>query len=61
MLFLYVFYIFTPGFVVFLLGFIILYVLTLDNKVLLWDELRLCGAYPKLLLVLILRILVYMN
>ena len=35
--------------------------LTLDNKVLLWDELRLCGAYPKLLLVLILRILVYMN
>lgn len=42
-------YIFTPGFVVFLLGFIILYVLTLDNKVLLWDELRLWGAYPKLL------------
>lgn len=42
-------YIFTPGFIVFLFGFIILYILTFNNKVLLWDELRLWGAYPKLL------------
>lgn len=41
--------IFTPGFAIYLLGFVGLFVLTYGNNVLLWDELRLWGAYPKIL------------
>ena len=42
-------YIFTPGFFIFLFGFVFIYILTYSNKVLLHDELRLWGAYPKIL------------
>lgn len=42
-------YIFTPGFVIYLLGFLVVFILTYSNKVLLHDELRLWGAYPKIL------------
>ena len=41
--------IFTPGFFIFIICFIIIIFIVSGNKVLLWDELRLWGAYPKIL------------
>lgn len=41
--------IFTPGFCVFTICFIVIYFITKDSVVLLWDELRLWAAYPKIL------------
>lgn len=41
--------IFTPGFLVFTICFILIYFITKDSLIYLWDELRLWGAYPKLL------------
>ena len=41
--------IFSPGFVIFILSLFIIYIITRNNMVLLWDELRLWGAYPKVL------------
>ncbi len=40
---------FTPGFIIFLIVYIILFFITNNREVLLWDELRLWGAYPKIL------------
>lgn len=40
---------FTPGFFTFLIVFLIVYFVTKNANVLLWDELRLWGAYPKIL------------
>lgn len=42
-------YFFTPGLFIFLIAILIIYIITKDNNVLLWDELRLWGAYPKAL------------
>ena len=42
-------YFFTPGFFIFGFCFLTVLVLVYQRKVLLWDELRLWGAYPKLL------------
>ena len=42
-------YFFTPGFFIFGFCFLVVLVLVYQRKVLLWDELRLWGAYPKLL------------
>lgn len=39
----------TPGFLVFILSYFIIFFLTNNSEVLLWDELRLWGAYPKIL------------
>ena len=41
--------IFTPGFIIFLLSYIVIFYIVRGREVLLWDELRLWGAYPKLL------------
>lgn len=41
--------IFRPGILVWLLVLGIIYFITMENKVVLWDELRLWGAYPKIL------------
>ncbi len=41
--------IFTPAFVIFILCFIIIAILTYNRRALLWDELRLWAAYPKIL------------
>ena len=41
--------IFTPGLIVFILTLLIIYFVTINDKVLLWDELRLWGIYPKIL------------
>ena len=38
-----------PGTVVWLLVISMIYLITINNKVVLWDELRLWGAYPKIL------------
>ena len=40
---------FTPGLLIYSLCFILIYFITRNNDVLLWDELRLWGAYPKIL------------
>ncbi len=40
---------FTPGLIVFIIIYVLLYFITKDRSVLLWDELRLWGAYPKIL------------
>lgn len=40
---------FTPGLLIYSLCFILIYLITRNNEVLLWDELRLWGAYPKIL------------
>lgn len=39
----------TPSFIVYLILIIIIFFITKETKVLLWDELRLWGAYPKIL------------
>jgi len=40
---------FTPGMVIFILAVILIFLVTRNSKVYLWDELRLWGAYPKAL------------
>ena len=42
-------YFFTPGFVIYTICFVIIFLIVRYNRVLLWDELRLWGAYPKIL------------
>lgn len=40
---------FSPGLFILILAILIIYFVTIDNNVLLWDELILWGAYPKIL------------
>ena len=40
---------FTPGFIIYTVCFIIIFLIVRHREVLLWDELRLWGAYPKAL------------
>ena len=40
---------FTPGFLIYTICFIVIYILVNNRVVLFWDELRLWGAYPKIL------------
>jgi len=42
-------YLFTPGFIIYISLFIIIFIITNNKEILLWDELRLWGAYPKIL------------
>ena len=42
-------YFFTPGFVIYTICFVAIFLIVRYNRVLLWDELRLWGAYPKIL------------